>query len=104
MAGVLECVLFRLRPGITPEAFLDTVPATDRFLRTLPGFVRRRLGSAADGEWHDHVEWASMEAALVAARAFMAEPSVAPFNAMIDPATSRMRHFSILAASDGETG
>ncbi len=102
MAAVLECVLFRLRPEVTEAAFRAAVPATGTFLRGLPGFVRRRLGRGADGEWHDHVEWASMDHALAAARAFMAEPSVRDFNQAIDPATSRMRHYDLVASTDPE--
>ena len=100
--AVIECVLFRLRPGVTEAEFLAAVPATEAFLRACPGFVRRRLGRAADGEWHDHVEWTGMDEALAAARAFMAEPSVRPFNAAIDPAASRMRHFTVQAATDAD--
>ncbi len=100
--AVLECVLFRLRRGVTEAAFRAAIPATESFLRGLPGFLHRRLGQAADGEWHDHVEWASMDHALAAARAFMAEPAVQPFNQAIDPATSRMRHYTVVATTDPE--
>ena len=83
-------------------AFLAAVPATEAFLRGLPGFLHRRLGQGADGEWHDHVEWASMDHALATARAFMAEASVQAFNQAIDPASSRMRHYTVVASTDPE--
>lgn len=99
---VLECVIFRLRAGVTEAAFRAAIPATGAFLRAAPGFLHRRLGRAEDGEWHDHVEWASMEAARAAARDFMAEPSTRAFNDAIDPATSRMRHYAVQASTDPE--
>jgi hypothetical protein len=99
MTGVIEMVTLRPRPDLDDDAFLATVPATMEFLRSRPGFVRRRLAHAADGQWVDFVEWRAMEEALAAAAAFNDDPRNRAFNAAIAPGSAVMRHYTIVVAS-----
>ena len=92
---VLEIVEFRLRPGSDEPAFLDAARRTEAMLRADGNLVRRVLVRDADDLWTDIIEWTSHEAALSAAGAAMRHPDFAPFGAMIDPATVRMRHAAI---------
>lgn len=93
---VAEIVTFRLAPGMTEAAFLQAANGTVPFVEAAPGFVARRLSRAEDGTWTDHVVWASMDQAMAAAEALMAEPAAAPFLQAIDMASLAMRHEAIL--------
>lgn len=97
--GVIELVALRPRPDLNDDAFLATVPPTMEFLQSRPGFIRRRLARAADGQWLDYVEWRTMEEALAAAAAFNDDPRNGAFNAAIAPGSTVMRHYNIVAAS-----
>ena len=91
-ATVLEMVSFRLVPGTEPAGFVTLAKATEPLLRRQPGYVSRRLVHSPDGLWTDIVEWASLDAALTAARVVPADPGFAPFVAAIDMATVSMAH------------
>jgi hypothetical protein len=97
---VAEIVTFRLRPGVAESEFLASVPATEAFLRTCPGFMRRRLARDADGAWVDFAEWRDLAAAKAASEGFMTHPDVRAFCGMIDLATTECRHLAIRAAVD----
>ncbi|MGI1661199.1 antibiotic biosynthesis monooxygenase family protein [Palleronia sp. KMU-117] len=94
--SVAEIVTFRLAPGTSEAAFLQAARGTVPFVKAAPGFVARRLSRLDDGTWTDHVVWASMDQAMAAAEALMAEPAAAPFLQAIDMASVTMRHEAIL--------
>ena len=95
---VVEAVTFRLASGITDTDFVGTLGATNAYLKTCPGFVSRRLSRAEDGTWLDHIEWETLDAAHAAAKAFPAQPTVAPFIRAIDPGSAQMRHNTIVTS------
>ncbi|MBM7068706.1 antibiotic biosynthesis monooxygenase [Actibacterium sp. 188UL27-1] len=64
---VIETVLFKLKDGITKDAFVETLDAANRFITSCPGFIARRLSCTADGTWIEHIEWESMDHAKAAA-------------------------------------
>ena len=89
---IIEIVTFKLADGVSEAAFLETVPASNDYIKTCPGFLARRLSKSADGTWYDHLEWASLEAAYAAARGFETEPRLAPFVQAIDFTSTKMHH------------
>jgi len=95
MSHVIENVRFRLNAGITPEAFLEANTAVEAWLASQSGFVSRSLSQGEDGEWLDHVEWATMAAAKAADAAMMQEPRLAPFGMAIAPDSITMRHHQL---------
>ena len=97
---VLEIVTFRLVPGSDTTEFLDAARGTEAVLRDEGALVRRFLTVDSDGLWTDVIEWTSQDAALAAAEMIMAEPSVHPFMAMIDPKSVSMRHAAVLWRMD----
>jgi heme-degrading monooxygenase HmoA len=97
---IVEMVELKVRAEVSEEEFLRAAEAASAFLRTLPGFLRRRLLKGPDEEWVDYVEWASMPEALAAAAAFNGEAATDAFNAALAPGSVRMRHFSIAAEAD----
>ena len=99
-ASVAEVVSFRLMAGIDPAAFARAARRTEALLRATPGFIRRRLVQAENGQWTDWVEWQDLTTAHAAAEAVMVAPEFAPFMAMIDPATVAMRHDAVIVAMD----
>jgi hypothetical protein len=97
---VLEVVRFRLAEGSEKAAFLTSVTPTTEFLKTKPGFVRRRLSQDADGMWLDIVEWTSMAEAKSAAAEFQTLPAVAEFCSHIDMSTAKMEHYAVQAQQE----
>ena len=56
---VVEWAPFRLAPGVPEPTLLDASEALQRdFLAHQPGFLRRELLRADDGQWADLVYWA----------------------------------------------
>ena len=98
--SVAEVVSFRLLAGTDPTAFARAAQGTAGLLRATPGFIRRRLVQAEDGQWTDWVEWQDLATAHSAAEAVMVAPEFAPFMAMIDPASVAMRHDAVIVAMD----
>lgn len=92
---VLEIVSFSLLPGTDEAAFLKAAGESGPVLRSLPGFLSRRLAKTAEGGWIDVAEWTDMSSAARAAEIFHTLPAVQPFCAMIDMATARMAHHTV---------
>ena len=89
---VIEYVTFALTPGADEAAFLIAARGTEALVRRQPGFLSRQLSRGADGHWTDAVTWASLTEAKAAPQAVMADPAFAPFMALIDGPSARMRH------------
>lgn len=92
MTPALEIVLFRLKSGSDPEAFLKAAQATFDLLPSFDGYLDRELSVTEDGLWTDVVHWTNMQAALSAAESFMAHPVAQDFGDFIDPDTISMHH------------
>jgi antibiotic biosynthesis monooxygenase (ABM) superfamily enzyme len=89
---VIEYVTFTLVPGADEAAFLTAAKGTEALVRRQPGFLSRHLSKGADGRWTDAVTWASLAEAEAAPQAVMADPDFAPFMALIDGPSAKMRH------------
>jgi hypothetical protein len=96
----MEVAIFRLKQGITREAFLTTVPATTAYLSSMKGYTSRRLVESETGQWIDLVEWESLADGEAAARIFSAKlrPDVAPFLDALDMSDGSMQHYHIRIA------
>ena len=53
---VMETVTFRLKEGVTREAFAEAAGRTIAFVTAQPGFISRRLSCTSDGEWIEQIE------------------------------------------------
>ena len=94
MHQALEVVIFKAQPGVSAEALTAASRAVTPVLAALPGFVSRRFGSAADGEFVDIVCWQTLAQAKQAAEAVMTMPVCGAFFALIDPQTIQLRHLN----------
>ncbi|MGB7407980.1 MAG: hypothetical protein WA908_05700 [Pontixanthobacter sp.] len=92
---VIECVTFRLIDGTDPLGFARIAEDLNTWISRQPGFIARALSCAADGEWIDHVTWASMEDAEAAAAKLEQAPEAGPFMSAIKPASVTMRHAAL---------
>lgn len=92
---VIECVLFRLVEGTDPAIFAKDAADLNTWISRQPGFIARTLSCAADGEWIDHVTWASMEDAQAAAAKLMLAPEAEAFMSAINPSSVAMRHATL---------
>ena len=90
--AILEIVLWCARDGATEAQVLAAADALQRDVAAFPGYLRRRVLRAEDGQWADLVEWTSLEEARAAAEAVMARPSAGAFMALVDEASVRMLH------------
>lgn len=96
MAKTIEIVNFRLRDGVTEDAFVEETKKMERdFLGRLPGFLDRDTGPSADGDWIVVLHWASPEDAQASMNKFEAAPETRPFMAMVDPASFRMTRYQL---------
>ncbi|MEO1249814.1 MAG: hypothetical protein AAFW76_08245 [Pseudomonadota bacterium] len=89
---VIEVVRFRINEGISEAAFAKSAETVNAFLQDCPGFIARRLSRGEDGEWIDHVEWQTMEAAKTASDALMQRTDLGDFLSAIDESSVVMRH------------
>ena len=64
---IIETVTFKLNDGVSKEDFIAAANAINAWVKTRPGFVRRRLSCAPDGTWVEQIEWADLKAAKGAA-------------------------------------
>ncbi len=95
---VIEAVSFKLNANVSDADFVAASKAVDHFVESCDGFIRRRLSKGEDGQWLDHLEWASMEQAKKAGDAFLKNKDLAPFIAMIDMGSAKMRHEQLMAS------
>ena len=89
---VIETVTFKLKPGVTREAFQQIASTLNPYVQDCEGFLARRLSCAEDGIWVEHIEWASMEDAKSAAAGIGKDPRNAQFLSAIDAATVTLVH------------
>ncbi|MCF6326370.1 MAG: hypothetical protein L3J21_03645 [Devosiaceae bacterium] len=57
---VIEVVTFKLNKGVSEYEFLKAVSASSEFIKTLDGFILRRLSCDDGGNWLEHVEWENL--------------------------------------------
>jgi hypothetical protein len=89
---VMETVTFKLKEGVSREAFTAAAENMNAFVIAQPGFVSRRLSCTADGEWIEQVQWSDMASAKKAAAAIGTVEGNRPFLSAIDGPTVQMRH------------
>ncbi len=91
----METVTFKLAEGITKDAFLQTVPASTKYMKGRSGFIARRLSCTDDGMWIEQIEWETMEDAKGAAANLGTAESIHPFLQAIDGPSATMHHSTI---------
>ncbi|MFN4089278.1 MAG: hypothetical protein ACK4QW_09595 [Alphaproteobacteria bacterium] len=96
MAKTIEIVTFRLRDGVTEEAFVEETKSMERnFLGKLPGFLDRDTGRSETGDWVVVLHWARPEDAQASMNKFVDAPDTKPFTALIDLDTFKMTRFEL---------
>ena len=92
MDGQFEIVIYRLKPDVDRNRFLEISTQATEWLRTRPGYLGRELLEDDNGQWVDLVRWATMDEALAAASAFMEVPEAAAFMDVVEPESITMLH------------
>ena len=92
MDGQFEIVIYRLKPDVDRNRFLEISTQATEWLRTHPGYLGRELLEDDNGQWVDLVRWATMDDALAAASAFMEVPEAAAFMDVVEPESITMLH------------
>ena len=92
MDGQFEIVIYRLKPGVDRDQFMEISTRATEWLRQRPGYLGRELLVDDGGQWVDLVRWATMEDALAAASTFMEVPEAAAFMDAVEPESITMLH------------
>lgn len=99
-SGEFEIVLYRLKPDVERERFLEISQRATDWLRQRSGYIGRELLEDESGLWIDLVRWKSTEDALAAAEAFAQTPDAADFMEAVEPESIRMMHPRRVAADE----
>lgn len=91
----LEIVTFKAVEGTTDEQMITAAKQVEPVIKQMDGNISRHFGKTPDGEWVDTVLWSNMDAAQAAAKQIMSIPEFAPFGALIDGPSVKMRHVEI---------
>lgn len=92
MDGILEIVLYRLKPEGERERLLAASAQADEWLSARSGYLGRELLEDESGQWIDMVRWATLDDALAAAAEFAETEEAAAFVNAVDPESIRMLH------------
>ena len=92
MEGQFEIVIYRLKPAVDRDQFMEISDRATDWLRQRPGYLGRQLLEDDSGLWVDLVRWATMDDALAAAGAFMEVPEAAAFMDAVEPESVIMLH------------
>ena len=92
MDGQFEIVIYRLKPDVDRDQFIEISNRATEWLRRHPGYLGRELLEDDNGQWVDLVRWATMDDALAAAGAFMEVPEAAAFMDVVEPESITMLH------------
>lgn len=101
---IVEVVLYRLRAGVSREAQINALQASQSELASLPGFIRREVLADSDGQWIELVYWQTMDEALNAINLVGDKPNLQQAFTLLDESSIRMLHMlPALAQAAGET-
>jgi hypothetical protein len=99
-AAIAEIVSFKLASGVTDDAFLAAADNMEKtYLCNVRGFIGRTLSKDEEGNWIDHLEWASLKDAMAAMTGSAAEKSAAPFLQAIVSDSVNLKHWTIVRQS-----
>jgi hypothetical protein len=98
-AQTMEIVIYKTKPGITPEAHRRHAVAAGAVLAMLDGFQGRSFSEGEKGEWVDVVYWRDLAAAEQAMKTAseLNRQEIHDFFEDIDGASIQMRHTTIRA-------
>lgn len=90
---VLELVVFKLRPGVTREHFLQTNDPVSEWISEQSGFISRELSYDDDGDrWVDVLWWETLEEAQTASERALRSDACTPMFGLIDMDDMLMLH------------
>ena len=96
MAKTIEIVTFRLKDGVTEEAFVEETKKMEReFLGKLQGFIDRDTGRSETGDWVVVLHWERAEDAQASMDKFVAAPGTKAFTSLINLDTFVMKRFEL---------
>ena len=98
MTSCLEMVSFHLNDEADREAFLAAAPVVTEWVSRQPGFRHRSIVDRGEEGWVEMILWADQASAHSAAKKLRGET---PFMAMIDRASVRMAHHTVVHTSPG---
>ena len=92
---VIETVLFKLKDGISTEAFLEAAKPSTTYVEGCKGFVLRRLSGGDAGQWVETIEWESLEDAQAASAGLPQAEGIGAFLAAVDETSLAMHHTEV---------
>lgn len=97
----IELVVFKIKPGVSNEAFKEAAAKTIPVLQNMDGFLGRTLAVTETGDqWTDIVYWKDMDSAQKAAKAFGKELDCQEFISMLDSEQMTFLHLKPVFSSE----
>ena len=95
--AVIELAKFKLRAGVSDEAFLlaENNIRSGR-INQQPGYLGREIGRGENGEWLIVIRWETAEQAVAWTPVFMQDPHGQAFASLLDFASMRQEHFGLV--------
>ena len=94
-AHVVEIVTFKLREGVSTDAFrVANRNVENGHVSKQPGFISRKTARNEEG-WLVIVEWKDIESAEASMKSFADAPATKGFIEVIDPKSMHMQRFTI---------
>jgi quinol monooxygenase YgiN len=90
--GTYEMVLYRLKPHVAREQFLEVTARAAAWLRNQPGYIEWEHLEDEGGQQIDLLLWASLDEALAAGQAFIKTPQATAFMELVEEESVRMMH------------
>ena len=88
--GSYEMVLYRLKPHVARERFLEVAAQSADWLRNQPGYIEWEHLEDESGQRVDLLRWASLDEALAAGEEFIKTPQAAAFMELVEEESVQM--------------
>ncbi len=94
--NAIEMVLFKVKSNVTENEAHTKLISLDTVLKTIPGFISRKLSKNEDDIWLDIVFYEDMACAKNAAELVMKNETALQAFSIIDEKSVQMLHFNVI--------
>ena len=100
-ATIIEVVLFKTNEGVNPEQFKVEMARYNNFLKKCDGFISRKIGVSADGQYLDVMYFTDLDACNACAKKAEQDADLMAFqvsvmDSKIDPSSVYTSRFKVL--------
>jgi len=96
MSQAIEVVIFKAKAGVSDAHLRTKAAAVTAILRSMTGFVDRKLGVSENGQYLDIVYWKDPSTAKAAADKAMQIPECLEYFGLIEESQMQFMHFTTI--------